>query len=632
MDNPRLEADDTLLRSLVARLEAVRFEATLLDMLPAARLIALRIDQALKRLHTPEALQQPLRITLLGGTGVGKSKLFSTLLGKPDASPSSDAIRCFTTEPVVAVTPEDRALVKIPENFRPRYVAGVTPGVVLIDTPDVDGMLRENRDVARAMIEDSDLVLYVTDVDKRANFDILQEARDWGERKRWLFVLNKLDRAEKDREAICADFDRILRQAGFEPNDQVRFLISAEQPDRFDFPRLQQVLTRRPHQGFQRLLRTDAFLGHAEYALQPDLLGPIDQLVQTLRHDETKLNQRVHRAYLTGMREPAAAETFALVIRESAWRQLGNRAGPMMALPILVRCRFGMLWIGFRAGRLLTSGMSIFGLLGVAFSSLWLTAQGLLPLRQIVEAFGTGYRRELEDVATDARRTLEDHGLGSLIPPEEPVAAKPPPPATERKATDLQTIAQILEEGITKLTTGDTDRKILSQLSADVATASQKVARWTTGGFLGGLLVLIANLIPAAMLGWVLYRLGMNWWNATYLPAGFYGMAIALGLASLLPGMALLGWRLNARVRRLEPAELIHAVEEPQATERLRGVRQRLEQFRQRARQLRRSILEYRDTLQQEAGLETGGLGSHASSEYQAASYTARAGRNGAGE
>ena len=231
-----------LIDNLAARMKALEREAATLEGIPAARQMALRLEQALRRLATLDAVRRPLQVALLGGTGVGKSFLFNALVGRADASPTSDAERCFTRQPHIAVTEQERPLVQVPAELHPVFIPGTTAGLALCDTPDVDGMMQTNRDVARSLIEQSDLVVYVADPDKRADFAIAQEVREWAGRKRWFFVMNKMDRYEADFPKIRVDFDRRLREFGFDPDDTGRFLLSARHPERYDFPRLYTAL------------------------------------------------------------------------------------------------------------------------------------------------------------------------------------------------------------------------------------------------------------------------------------------------------------------------------------------------------------------------------------------------------
>jgi hypothetical protein len=103
--------------------------------------------------------------------------------------------------------------------------------------------------------------------------------------------------------------------------------------------------------------------------------------------------------------------------------------------------------------------------------------------------------------------------------------------------------------------------------------------------------------------------MGESWWNREWLPWPFYGMAIPLLLASFLPGMLVLSWRVRGTTTRLQAGDLVDQVEEPPATSILRVACQRLDQFAQNTRQLRQTIDEVRHTIMRESDLDLDTVG-----------------------
>lgn len=228
------------IRAHVERTEALRKNLAQIDAIPTANRVLVRLDRAFERLASPIPEQAPFQVVLIGGTGAGKSRLFSTLIGQPDASLSCDAERCFTRQPVAAVHPEDRALAALPAETV--YVNRPHRGLLLIDTPDINGVLAANRDTTQPLIEGSDLVVFVAEPDRRADFDLHKEIREWAVRKRWFFAMNKMDLYESNAEAIRRDFDRRLRHLGFRPDSRSLFLVSALHPDRYEFAKLREAI------------------------------------------------------------------------------------------------------------------------------------------------------------------------------------------------------------------------------------------------------------------------------------------------------------------------------------------------------------------------------------------------------
>ena len=160
----------------------------------------------------------PLIVSLLGGTGTGKSTLFNSLAG---ASISNVGIRRPWTLKAVLLAHEEA----VPELDQCPYldqqgqsgavlVTHRDPGLrqlILVDTPDFDSVELANRFIADDYFVVSDLIIFVTSQEKYADLKGLQmwrRARQWG--KNTLFVLNKTE----SRDAYD-DFHRILSELGF---------------------------------------------------------------------------------------------------------------------------------------------------------------------------------------------------------------------------------------------------------------------------------------------------------------------------------------------------------------------------------------------------------------------------------
>jgi GTPase SAR1 family protein len=188
-----------------------------------------------------QGIGRPLVISLIGGTGTGKSLIFSKICQKEDASPSSDAIRGFTQKLHVAACESDRPFLSFKDETV--FVPGIMEGVVLIDTPDLDSIHRQNALLTQRIIQDSDFLVYVTTPDKRSNFDIQQTILNWASRKRWFFVMNKTDTfGENDLSSLKKDFLEKITTLGFKTNDKHVFLFSARDENSFEFSRFKDAI------------------------------------------------------------------------------------------------------------------------------------------------------------------------------------------------------------------------------------------------------------------------------------------------------------------------------------------------------------------------------------------------------
>ena len=186
------------LAELRARLAALRLE---LDVPGAERarddrdeLAAQIEDYLLPRLR---ALDAPLLMVVGGSTGAGKSTLVNSLVGTV-VSPAG-VLRPTTRAPVLAFNPgdlrwfqDDRVLPGLPRTSGEGGGAGelrlspsddLPSGLALLDSPDIDSVLAENRALATQLLSAADSWLFVTTAARYADavpWDFLRTARERG--------------------------------------------------------------------------------------------------------------------------------------------------------------------------------------------------------------------------------------------------------------------------------------------------------------------------------------------------------------------------------------------------------------------------------------------------------------------
>ncbi|WP_251153891.1 GTPase [Cellulosimicrobium sp. Marseille-Q4280] len=108
-------------------------------------------------------LSSPAVVVVAGSTGAGKSTLYNSLLGEEVSQ--AGVLRPTTREPVLAFNPLDAdVIVEGPATRVSRVIDhdGVPRGTALLDAPDLDSLLSENRETAGLLLEAADLWLFVT--------------------------------------------------------------------------------------------------------------------------------------------------------------------------------------------------------------------------------------------------------------------------------------------------------------------------------------------------------------------------------------------------------------------------------------------------------------------------------------
>ncbi|HEX5334288.1 MAG TPA: GTPase domain-containing protein [Propionicimonas sp.] len=181
MGAERLSASLTRLREALA---GVRLPLELPSSAIAQALVRGAVDQLddyiLPRL---DRLDAPLLAVIGGSTGAGKSTLVNSLLGRVVSNPG--VIRPTTRSPVLVHHPDDaewfssgkilpglarttssandaRTLHVVPEPGLPR-------GLAILDAPDVDSVVAENRALAAQLLAAADLWLFVTSAARYAD-------------------------------------------------------------------------------------------------------------------------------------------------------------------------------------------------------------------------------------------------------------------------------------------------------------------------------------------------------------------------------------------------------------------------------------------------------------------------------
>src|SRR3984885_2374659 len=203
---PRVRVDARLLEATLLNLHKRIAAVPLVFDIPGtdevsaerAKLLSQIDDYLLPRVRQSAA---PLLVALVGSTGAGKSTLVSSVVG---TQVSQTGVRRPTTNsPVLACHPDDihwfaenMFLPTLPR-VRQEGLArpgrdgllvlaaseGMTKGIALLDTPDIDSVVRAHYDFAYQFLDASDLWLFMTSASRYADapvWELLQHARERG--------------------------------------------------------------------------------------------------------------------------------------------------------------------------------------------------------------------------------------------------------------------------------------------------------------------------------------------------------------------------------------------------------------------------------------------------------------------
>ena len=186
------------------------------------------------------ALESPLLVVLLGPTGAGKSTLMNTLARGTVSR--TGVLRPTTRAAVLLATDSDAAV------LRRGALAGIdagelvrapattaSPGMAIVDAPDLDSVERANRVIADALVEAADLGIFVTSAVRYADkvpFDVVQRIAARG--LPLLIVVNRMPADASEQRVVLDDLRRVLKDTALRGIDDARVQIVGVAEGRID--------------------------------------------------------------------------------------------------------------------------------------------------------------------------------------------------------------------------------------------------------------------------------------------------------------------------------------------------------------------------------------------------------------
>lgn len=176
-----------------------------------------RLAATIRSYLIPRAVDSamPLTVVFAGPTGSGKSTLINSLTGRDLAA--TGALRPTTTQPLVLASPAVAGRFENVAGIDCRVATGDAPvlsTMVLIDTPDIDSAALDHRAMAETLIDNADVVVFVTSALRYADdvpWQVLRRALARGTE-----LINVLNRVSSATSGAAIDFTSRLRSAGLD--------------------------------------------------------------------------------------------------------------------------------------------------------------------------------------------------------------------------------------------------------------------------------------------------------------------------------------------------------------------------------------------------------------------------------
>ncbi|MGD2059906.1 MAG: 50S ribosome-binding GTPase [Acidimicrobiia bacterium] len=200
------------LQSLAAALESLDLGEELAELdTERDRLISIIRSYLIPRVEDPDL---PMMVVFAGPTGSGKSTLINSLTGRELAG--TGVLRPTTTRPLVLASHAAGEKFERVAGISCRVVTGDAPvlgAMALVDTPDIDSVAVEHRVLAERLIDNADVVVFVTSALRYADdvpWQVLRRAGSRGTQ-----VIHVLNRVGSATSGAAVDFASRLRAEGF---------------------------------------------------------------------------------------------------------------------------------------------------------------------------------------------------------------------------------------------------------------------------------------------------------------------------------------------------------------------------------------------------------------------------------
>jgi hypothetical protein len=363
---------------------------------------------------------RPYSVVLLcGPSGGGKSTLFNSLVGEPGASPESGDQRCCTRGLIVACSKNLEAL------CRGRWPDATlverrleAPGLVLIDSPDVNGPNDKHRECTSNALHDADVAVWVSSSMASVNIDSARWLQSHAAGRRWWVVGTLRDEGE-DPQGVRESIRLNGRRVGIEDGEAYVYVFDTKRGNH-DYARFRDVVLRGDYGKRIAVAAHELKLEAIESAYSSSDRKWFGTVGDRFREIEQTLLPQARKRYAalfwdgSGARStgigPSLVRQLAGELRRRVWLEAAERTLPPVCYVAMLRARVQGALVAWNLFRGVTGGFGIFRMLSLTRA--WLASRWVeVAVERVLQRHERGLTEINDSINSIIDSTIRQHGL-----------------------------------------------------------------------------------------------------------------------------------------------------------------------------------------------------------------------------